>query len=344
MNIGMARSGTWLVVAAIALLGLVAAVDALRGGEEVRPAADALTTERTTTRPQDTDTTAPEEQQTEAARKDLAEAGIEGELVLSDYPSCRVHTLVLPSLEERPAPIANGCRLSLTPGTQFVATDGTMPGPDGMVAECTDEGVVVHPTGELRLARAACPPAWTPDGRLTVIAGGELREVRIACLRQGFRDCSVPLLRRADLQRALGGLPWQMGNPTILEAAWLDDERVALVVRDGAQNLDTLAVFRGRKLLGAPPFLYESLSDLRTSPRGGHASALLNGRALVLVDGNGEYEPLSFRGATGIAWSPDERWTATTSPDGIFIFGTGTRGVASIFVPARAGDLVWLGP
>lgn len=344
MNIGMARLGTWLVIAAIGLLGLVAAVDALRGGEEVRPAADASTTERTTTRPQDTDTTAPEEQLTEAAAEDLAEAGIEGELVLSDYPSCRVHSLVLPSLEERPAPIANGCRLSLTPGSQFVATDGTMPSPDGIVAECTDEGVVVHPRGEQWLVRAACPPAWTPDGRLTVIAGGELREVRIACLRQGFRDCSVPLLRRADLQRALGGLPWQMGDPTILEAAWLAKDRVAVIVHDGAQDLDTIAVFRGRTLLGAPPFLYESLGNLRTSPRGGHASALLNGRALVLVDGSGEYAPLSFRGATGIAWSPDERWTATASPDGIFIFETGSRGAGTVFVPVQAADLVWVGP
>src|SRR4029450_9977271 len=142
----------------------------------------ASTTERTTTRLQDTDTTAPEEQLTEAARRDLAEAGIEGELVLSDYPSCGGHSLVLPSLEERPAPIANGCRLSLTPGSRFVATDGTMPGPDGIVAEGTDEGGVVLGGKQWR-GDAGCPPAWTPDGRLTVIAGGELREVRIDCLR-----------------------------------------------------------------------------------------------------------------------------------------------------------------
>ena len=344
MNIGMTRLGTWLVVAAIGLLGLVAAVDALRGGEEVRPAADASTTDRATTERQETDTAGPEEQLTEAAARDLAEAGIEGELVLSDS-SCRARSVVLPSLEERPAPIAGGCRLSLTPGSQLVAVDGTIPSPDGIVAECTDDGVVVHPRGEQWLVRGSCPPSWTPDGRLTVVAGGELREVRIGCLRQGFRDCSVPLLRRADLQRALGGLPWQMGNPTIREAAWLGNDRVALVVHDGAQNLDALAVFRGRELLGAPPFLYESLSGLRTSPRGGHASALLNGGALVLVDGNGEYEPRPYRGATGIAWSPDERWTATASPEGIFIFGTGTRGgMAPVFVPIQATDLVWIGP
>ena len=341
MNIGMARLGTWLVVAAIGLLGLVAAVDALRGGGEVRPVAE--TTGRTTTEPQETDTAGPREQLTRAAAEDLTEDGIEGELVLSDS-SCRVRSVVLPSLEERPAPIANGCRLSLMPGSPFVAADGTIPSPDGIVAECADDGIVVHPRAEEWHVRGSCPPSWTPDGRLTVVSGGELREVGLGCLERGGTDCTVPVLRRADLQRALGGLPWQMGNPTIREAAWLANDRVALVVHDGAQNLDTLAVFRGRKLLGAPPFLYESLADLRTSPRGGHASALLNGRTVVLVDGNGEYAPLSgFRSATGIAWSPDERWTAIASPDGVFIFGTGSRGGA-VFVPVPANDLVWIGP
>jgi hypothetical protein len=135
-----------------------------------------------------------------------------------------------------------------------------------------------------------------------------------------------------------------MGNPTVREAVWLSNDRVAVVVHDGGQNLDTLAVFRSRELLGAPPFLYESLSDLRASPRGGHAAALLNGGALVLIDGGGEYEPRPFRSATGIAWSPDERWTATASPEGIFIFGTGTRGDHSAFVPEQVTDLAWIGP
>jgi hypothetical protein len=343
MNIGMARVGTWLVVAAIGLLGLVAAVDAFRGGEEVRPAADASRTNATTTAPQQTDTTGPEEQLTELATRVLRENRIQGELVVTDI-QCRVRSLALPSLVEHIAPIANGCRLSLAPGSQLVGADGTAPGPDGIVAECVDNGVVVHSRSEELHVRGSCPPTWTPDGRLTVIVGGELREVGISCLSRGGRDCTVPLLGRTDLRRELGGLPWEIGNPEIREAAWLSNDRVALVIHDLAQNLDALAVFRGRELVGAPPFLYESLSDLRASPRGGQAAALLNGQALVLVDGNGEYEPLSFRGATGIAWSPDERWTATASPEGIFIFGSGSRGVSSVFVPVRVTDLAWLGP
>ena len=342
MNIGMARFGTWLVVAAIGLLGLVAAIDALRGGEEVRPAAD-VSTEGTATERQQTDTTGPQEQLTELATRVLREHRIEGELVVTDI-QCRVRSFALPSLEEQIPPIANACRLSVAPGSQLVGPVESVPGPDGIVAECTNTGVAVHPRGEELHVPGSCPPAWTPDGRLTVIAGGELREVGISCLSRGGRDCTVTLLNRADLRRALGGLPWQIGNPEIREAAWLGNDRVALVIHDVAQDFYALAVFRGRELVGAPPFLYESLSDLRASPRGGQAAALLNGRALVLVDGNGEYEPLSFRGATGIAWSPDERWTATASPDGIFIFGSGSRGVSSVFVPVRVTDLAWIRP
>lgn len=339
----MARLGTWLVVAAIGLLGFIAAIDAFRGGEELPPAADASATDRTTTERQETDTAPPQEQLTELATRVLRENRIQGELVVTDI-QCRVRSLFLPSLQEGPGPIANGCRLSVAPGGQLVGADGTTPGPDGILAECVDTGVVVHPRGEELHVRGSCPPAWTPDGRLTVISGGELREVGVACLSRGGRNCTVPLIQQADLRRALGGLPWEIGNPEIREAAWLSNDRVALVIHDLAQDLDALAVFRGRELVGAPPFLYESLTDLRASPRGGQAAALLNGQALVLIDGNGEYEPLSFRGATGIAWSPDERWTATASPDGIFIFGSGSRGVNSVFVPVRVTDLAWVGP
>jgi hypothetical protein len=62
------------------------------------------------------------------------------------------------------------------------------------------------------------------------------------------------------------------------------------------------------------------------------------------VDGRGEYESLTFRGATGIAWSPDERWTATASSDGVFIFGTGTRGSGAVFLPGGATDVAWVAP
>jgi hypothetical protein len=333
---------TWFVVGAIGLLGLVAALDALRGGSAPEPAAEPVATDAATTTRAETDTAGPQEQQTELAERILRENAIEGELVLSDS-DCQVRGVALPSLEERPAPIANGCRLEVSPGGAFVGADGTIPGPNGILAECTDDGIVVRPRGAAIPLSGDCPPAWTPDGRLTVVRHGELIEADFRCVVRN-RMCTRVLLGRKDLARAMGGLPWEMGDPVVREAAWLGNDRVAVVVHDGAQNLDTLAVFRGRELLGAPPFLYESLADLRASPRGGYAAALLNGVSLVLVDGSGEYEALTFRGATGIAWSPDERWTATASRDGIFVFGSGTRGVSSAFVPIPATDLAWIAP
>jgi len=339
----VARLGTGLLVAAIGLLGLVAAVDALRGGGTERPSAEAPTaTEATTTAPEDTDTAGPEEQQRRLAARVLAESDVDGELVVTDV-DCRVRALGLPSLGEKAAPIANGCRLTVSPGSQIVGADGTVPGPDGIVAECTDTGVIARPRGRTVSVPGLCPPAWTPDGRLTVIARGELREVDLGCTADDL-TCTDVLLGADDLSTALGGLPWEMGAPSIRAAAWLTDDRVAVVVHDRGQNLDAIAVFRGRKLLGAPPFLYEFLSDVRASPLGGYAAALLSRRALVLIDGRGEYQPLSFRGASGIAWSPDERWTATATGDGVFLFGTGTRGVNSVFIPGEATDVAWIRP
>jgi hypothetical protein len=339
----VSRLSTWILVAGLGLLGLLAAVDAFRGGGSGPVAAETRAdTQPARTTPEVTDTAGPFEQLQRLAAGQLAEQGVEGQLLLSDS-DCVVRGLALPSLDEVPPPLANGCRLEVAPGGAIVGADGTVPGPDGILAECIDDGIVVRPRGRTVTVPGDCPPAWTPDGRLTVVAGGELREVDLACTA-GDLSCTRVLLGRKDVARAMGGLPWEMGNPVVREAAWLDDDRVAVIVHDGAQNLDTLAVFRGRELLGAPPFLYESLSDLRASPRGGHAAALLNGRALVLVDGRGEYESLTFRGATGIAWSPDERWTATASSDGVFIFGTDTRGSGSVFLPGGATDVAWVAP
>jgi len=338
----VARLGTGFVVAAIGLLGLVAAIDAFRSDEVAAPAADTTArTEAERTAPEDTDTAGPQDELRRLAARVLAEEHVEGALVVTDL-DCRVRRLALPSLEEEAPPIANGCRLVVSPGSQAVGADGTVPGPE-ITAECTDTGVIARPRGRTVFVPAVCPPAWTPDGRLTVVVRGELRQVRLDCA-PGEAGCTTPLIGRADLARALGGLPWEMGRPSVREAAWLSNDRVALVVHDGAQELDAIAVFRGRELLGSPPFLYESLSDLRTSPRGGYAAALLNRRALVLIDGRGEYQPLSFRGASGIAWSPDERWTATATGDGLFLFGTGTRGVNSVFVPGEATDVAWIAP
>lgn len=94
------RRGTWLLVGAVLALGLVAAVDALRGDEVV--VRDTSPPPVTTTVPGLTGQAGPA-----AAR--LREAGVSGVLTFAD-DDCRLRAVSLPDLEPAPAPSFEMCR------------------------------------------------------------------------------------------------------------------------------------------------------------------------------------------------------------------------------------------
>ncbi|MGH3041685.1 MAG: hypothetical protein ACRDNG_08110 [Gaiellaceae bacterium] len=94
---------TWLVVAGLAALGLVAAVDAIRGEERVR----------------ESDARAPAvpglADQPELAIRQLREAGVTGVLTYAD-DECRLHAVSLPNLELVRAPSFEMCRPATSTG------------------------------------------------------------------------------------------------------------------------------------------------------------------------------------------------------------------------------------
>jgi hypothetical protein len=344
----MPRVTTWLVVGAIAVLGAAAALDALRGGDERTAPPPPVATE-----PVDTETD-PVEQLRLVAVRLLSERLLEGALLVSDE-NCTVRGLSIPGLEELSVPDESTCRFAMSPDGR-IGADGEYLGPGTLVARCRDRTIGVRRAGKpvgdrtIGVRRAGkpviqilgtCPPAWTPDGRLTVVSQGELREVDLAC--PAGESCTRPLLTQGDLRAGLGRIPWEMTRPEITAAAWLSPTRVAVVVRDLDQELDAIAVFEGRKLLGAPPFLYEFLTDVRASPHGSYAAALLNRSALVVVDKTGEYHPLALRDATGLAWSPDERWVAAATGDEVFVMPVDEGATGPVLIPIRGADVVWVG-
>lgn len=93
----MRRIATWLLVGAVAALGVVAAFDALRGSE----------TAVREPRPAPTTTAAPDLAGPAAAR--LRDAGVTGVLTYAD-DECRLSAVTLPDLELAPAPSFEMCR------------------------------------------------------------------------------------------------------------------------------------------------------------------------------------------------------------------------------------------
>lgn len=93
------RWGTWIVAAALAALGLAAAVDAVRGDEALPDQAV----------PPTTTTVSGLGGPIEAAADRLREAGVRGVLTYADE-DCRLHAVSLPELEPARAPSFEMCR------------------------------------------------------------------------------------------------------------------------------------------------------------------------------------------------------------------------------------------
>ena len=311
----MRPARSWLLAAAIAALVVAAAVDALLGGEPEARAPAPPPPQRTT--------------ETDELVDALRERRIAGALLYADE-RCAVHVLLLPSLEDRLVQGEEAC------GFRSPASSGAG------VAECAAGIVEVRDATGLTRRTPGCAPAWKPNGVLTVVRDGELVELDLRGRTR--RLVSRVLVSRRHLARDLTGPPWAFLDPRIREAAWLSDDLAAVVVSDPAlERDDVLALYRGRRLIGAPPFPYERLSGLRVSPRGSFVAARvgLPPGGLVLVDRRAELVAIPFRVARAITWSPDEAWTAVASPDTIFIWETGERAVRFVALPIRARDVLW---
>jgi hypothetical protein len=332
----MARRGTWLVVAALAAIGLAAAVDALRGEGAADPrSAPGTTSEATTT------------EATPAA--DEPEAGTDllgGTLYYTDE-ACELHAVRLPTLAAAEAPGWDECGFVLSPdGTRASgAGSGWDPHSDpriGRLFQVAGGRIQVSsnlgPEGEPIRGTA---PAWRPNGRLTYFADGSLRE-----LGGGV------LLGPNDLARAVRAHPevpdaGRVGRVVVRETAWLDETRVALILsaRVGAgRPEDMLAVYDGRRLTAAGHGFLGRLSDLRTSPGGGFLAARVGDGRFVLLESDGGPIPApSVTGYRAIAFAPDDRWAAVAVSGSVLVFRLGVVPMRVRRLPIAANDLAWRG-
>ncbi|MGI8607345.1 MAG: hypothetical protein ACR2L0_09400 [Gaiellaceae bacterium] len=292
----MRRLWSALVVGPVALVGIAAAVDGIRGGEpRLEPRADGAGTA-------------------------VSAESVSGTLAYLDG-RCRLHRIVLPSGAEPNAPRSVDCGLTLDPAGRLVRHGETRQPRGALLARCTDGHVTVRaPGGAAILRRRGCAPAWKPDGGLTYVADGSLR------LSSGLRAGRL-LLSGRDVSRAVGQASATIGPTRLREVAWLDDRRFAALLGTsrppGPEGLDLVLVFEGRRAVRGAGFLAPRLSGLTASPRGGHV-VVRTGRgpreALTFLDRDGNPSSLSFVNAHAIAWSPDERWAVVATRRSVLLF------------------------
>ena len=325
---------SWVVLAAVAVLGLAAAVDALRAERDARPPRTETT--RRDTRPE-TRARGDDAWRAAAAGELRAEA-IRGTLAWTDR-RCRVRAVSLPDLEDVPTVGGRACTLQTSPG--WLAYDLKTPAPDGgSTVRCRGGAIEVVGKGwtVVRVRFLGCPPAWKRDGTLTFVRDGDLAALATC---ENRRACARILVSRGDLARSLARDPWAFRRPAFKEVGWLDDETFAALVRDSERREDVIGIFRSRRLVSAPAFSYRALSDLRVSPYGNYVAARVEDDGLVVLDERGRFQTTGLRSAYAVTWSPDETWTAMATADGVFVFKTGERPAGLIHLDIQASDLVW---
>jgi hypothetical protein len=200
---------TWLVLAAVAALGVAAAVDALRGEDSSAPSEARRSAPPTTTT------------QPVAVEQALAEQSVGGVLYYTDE-NCELRAVELPSLHPAPTPVWDECRFSLSADARTVGgADAAMTSPpvslrEGAVVE-TKTGRVLVPARALRRALHEdpnIPPGSTRFLRLRSVKEaawlGESRLVAVLATEQasGPPQDFIGVFEGRRVVRIVRGLGW----------------------------------------------------------------------------------------------------------------------------------------
>jgi hypothetical protein len=329
------RIATWLLVGAVAALGIAAGVDALRSDSEQPTAKE--TTPRVEL----------DQRRSSTAQRDLAvarlrEAGATGVLTYADE-NCRVRAITLPDLGPHPAPEERTCRLRLSAGGVLSFGRAVADPSLTLAAVCKRDAVELRSDGTLLARYAGCSPTWRTDGALTLIRDGQVIVIVGPLAQPQFVHRHVILTRR-DLARDFRRARWVGFDLAVREVSWLSGRRLAAIVRARSpdEQIDFLAVFDGRRLVSSVLYGYEELADLRPSPSRSYGSArIVSPGGLVVVDRAGRQVRLALRAGSALTWSPDEEWIAEATAQGVFVFRARERNPELIYLPVVARDLVW---
>jgi hypothetical protein len=299
------RLPSWMIVAAVGALVILAAADALRS-----PAIDSV--RRTNG-------------QTSVSRPSEHPEG-----VVAIGPNCASLRVVrLPDLTE------------LHPqGQILVDCDGLVWSKDGtLYANCIGRVTYMGTSEGRRTASIrGCAPAWREDGALGVIRDGAL----VVARRLGR---PTEIVSRARLAEELRSVVARPRNYRLVEIAWIGRDRFAAIVEGAQPWEQAIVVMSTTGVLElALPQYGAGIEDLRVSPLG-HYLAFAHtrlGREFVMMPVEGADVPLPRIGnALNVAWSADESHVAISTRNTTFVAETGSPRT-ELQVPHGGRYLAWI--
>jgi hypothetical protein len=316
---------TAVIVAAVALVGLLAAVDALRSDQpEARPSAPPTTTTR---------------ERSSFLVETLRDELVFGRVIYSDE-LCRFHSLVLPQMTDQVMSEAPSCDFSSVDG-RIVAEDEALSPDWSSVARCRGGEIVVRDadTREVRRRIEGCAPAWRPPGgsRLTWTRG------------EAVYERGRPLLTRSDV-RALARRHPNIADlhapfrVRITDLAWMDLDNlvVSLAIRSRFLPREYVAVLlEGKTVVAQATTFQDRLGRWFASSAGSFVAA--EEGTILTADGDTVQRPDGLPAGRAVAFSPDERWLAYVTGRSVYLVGTpGNNEPGRILqLPIAAQDLVW---
>jgi hypothetical protein len=325
----MRRWTTPLIVAAVVLVALLAAADALRGHDEPKGASESPTVTRGSP---------------PTLRDILRRDAITGFIVYSDA-DCVLHSLLVPRmLDEVVRTDANQpfrmCRFGSGGGRYL--PEGQFASPDGsLVAECQGGRTAVWEleSGIPKRSFRGCPPAWRPDGRLTYAQGDHIME--------GGRVLYSAAELRAAVRMHPAVADLAPSIPIFTHAtdlAWLDERRLIVslevLVPDGPTMYPSV-LFDGNAIVGYPSHFGSPLRNWVVSPAGSFVAA--EDGTIAARDGDVTTRPTNLPDGRAVAFSPDEQWLAYATETSVYLIGTPRNSEPGRIVrlPIVAQDLVW---
>ncbi len=313
---------TWLLVGALLVIGLLAARDAFRSeGTTREPATTAGAPAASPAGP-------PAIPGRARLAAELQELGAQGSLYVTDV-QCRRFVLSLPALvwtttTELPSP---GCQ----PWTRQPSDADS-----GIAARELDGGTIEVSSGGWSYDFAGTSPAFRPDGVLTFVRDGRLREWTGRCppsvpkvVFQGLHDVS-----RCDQ-------PVSEAPSSVREVAWLTVRDYAVLTGpDGATSLEVVRDGRREPLFNS---VGVRMGALEASPSGRYVVVRLDGALTLFRTGSSPALrplPADDELARSITWSRDERLAALATESSVAVFPSDS-GSRAVRIPISAAAVQW---